>query len=84
MRSRCMICGRSIRDDFWVCEPCAKAYGLDVPYARWPDWAKFMCHEEKGRRRRRDAGVVEVAVSNLNAAERAIVEKLFCGEADDE
>jgi hypothetical protein len=84
MRSRCMICGRYIRDDFWVCEPCAKAYGLGVPYTRWPEWAKYMCQEERIRRRRRDAAITETAVSNLNDAERAIMEKLFCGEVDDE
>lgn len=49
--TKCMICGDPTRPQQWVCARCEAAYGLDVPFAQWPAWAKALAEEEQQERR---------------------------------
>ena len=51
MADRCAICDRRIRGGQWVCKRCSRQYGLDRPYAEWPDWAKAAANAEQAVRR---------------------------------
>jgi len=80
--AECCICGRSITERFWVCEPCERANNLGGSWTEWPEWAKYLRNEE--RKRRRDHEIQVIPISLLNRAEAAQVDRLLYGEAEDE
>ena len=82
--SQCCICGNSITERFWACEACERGYNLPRSYAEWPEWARYLQRDEATRRRRRDYEVQVIPVSLLDRAERAQVDRLLYGEAEDE
>jgi hypothetical protein len=80
----CCICGTSITETFWVCEACERAYDLKHPFPEWPEWVRYLKREEERSRARRDHEIQVIPVSLLNRAERAQVDRLLYGEAEDE
>jgi len=72
----CMICGKRITEQFWVCEQCEHAYpALAEPYRRWPEWAKYMKEDERRRRKR-----TRREVRFVYASESRDVDRMFYGE----
>jgi len=69
----CMICGRRVRGDAWVCTLCEKAYPvLAQRYRDWPEWARFLQAEERKRRRRMPCVVQEITASDMEAVDRLL------------
>ena len=62
MKSKCVICGKSITRQFSLCSGCLKDFGNRKT---WPDWLKFLVRcanrDLKGEHRRR----MEVPLSGL-------------------
>lgn len=83
-QAECCACGRAIDERHWFCEPCERAYNLPRSTADWPDWAKYLKADEAKRRRRRGHEVQVIPVSLLDRAERAQVDRLLYGEAEDD
>jgi len=72
----CMICGRRVGGDCWLCCYCEHGYpALARTYRQWPAWAKFMREEEQRRRRR-----MYYQVQIITCADSAAVDRLLYGD----
>jgi len=45
-RKTCVICGKSITENFYVCLTCVKAYDISYKYRDWPRWLKDLVNME--------------------------------------
>ena len=84
LRALCCICGQAITETFWACKDCEAQYGLTIPFAAWPEWAKFLANEEHTRRRRRDHTIQGIPVSALSESEGHAIERELYGEPNDD
>jgi len=81
---RCCICDTPLDGTDWLCHACADRYGLvDLPFAEWPRWARFLKKfEERERwdmRHQRRYGVETVPVSQ----NPALGNRFYSDDADE-
>ena len=71
--SICIICGRQVPHQFWVCGKCLihkgadpkQSWDLSVSFADWPKWAKYLKRQEQNRRRQFSRTMNECSLDEL-------------------
>lgn len=52
-QNRCAICAEMrVRRGELVCRTCREQYGLTMPFAQWPQWAKMLAQDWRTEQRR--------------------------------
>jgi hypothetical protein len=71
--SICIICGKQVPQQFWVCGKClvhkdnepGQSWDLSVPFSSWPKWAKYLKQQEQNRRRLLARRTIEYSLDEL-------------------
>lgn len=52
-QGRCAICAeKRVRCGELICRTCRAQYGLTMPFAQWPQWAKMLAQDWRTEQRR--------------------------------
>lgn len=91
---KCMICRQptAFYAD-WLCKPCYNEWPeLHLPFADWPQWARFLkrYHQQERRAERRrlgyvdDAGRLQPPYEDDSERTQLVYERLCYGEYDED
>lgn len=66
----CVICGKPITPQFWVCRNCEGSWNIvGVPYRDWPKWIKALVSIER-RYRRHNKVVITIPIEDETVCSR--------------